>query len=197
MKKGKIIKRVLCGFLAVILLALLVPAGLILGSSGGRGEVGSEYLIVLGTTVNGTEPSPMLKQRLDAALAYLNEYPDATAIVTGGMGDEINISEALCMYNYLTGAGIAPERVWMEDRARSTIENLRNTMAVLEEHDGSLPEQVTILSSEFHLFRAGLMAKDLGLNAALVPARTEPLGLLAPWFLREIFAVYGYVFSGG
>ena len=78
--------------MAVILLAIAVPAGLILSAFSGRGEPGGEILIVLGTTVNGTEPSPMLRQRLDAALEYLNTYPEAVCSVTGGKGDEHNLS---------------------------------------------------------------------------------------------------------
>lgn len=182
-------KRILCAILAIVLLAMVIPAGLILGGMNGRGEPDSEYLIVLGTTVNGTEPSSMLKQRLDAALEYLNTHPDTHCIATGGKGDAENLSEAECMYNYLTAAGIDANRITMEDRATSTIENLRYTAALLDTTD------VTILSSDFHLFRAGLIARDAGFTASLVPAKTEPFSLLAPWFLREIFAIYGYLLS--
>ena len=115
-------KRILCAILAIVLLAMVIPAGLILGGMNGRGEPDSEYLIVLGTTVNGTEPSPMLKQRLDAALEYLNTHPDTHCIATGGKGDAENLSEAECMYNYLTAAGIDANRITMEDRATSTQE---------------------------------------------------------------------------
>lgn len=175
--------------LAVLLLAMLVPAGLIIGSMAGRGEPTGDVLIVLGTTVNGTEPSPMLRQRLDAAVQYLNTYPDSTCIVTGGKGDEHNLSEAECMFNYLTAAGIEESRITMEDRATTTVENLRNVRAMLSTN------QVDILSSDFHLFRSGLIARDAGFTASLLPAKTEPFSLLAPWFLREIFALYGYLFS--
>ena len=185
----KTILRILCGLLALILVLLLIPAALIIGGMDGKGEPNGEILIVLGTTVNGTEPSPMLKQRLDAALEYLNTNPDARCIVTGGKGDAENLSEAECMYNYLTAAGIDPSRVTMEDRATSTVENLQNVRSMLDTNE------VDILSSDFHLHRAGLIARDAGFTATLIPAKTEPLSLLAPWFLREIFALYGYLFS--
>lgn len=185
----KTILRVLCGLLALVLVLLLVPAVLIAGGMDGTGEPGGEVLIVLGTTVNGREPSPLLKQRLDAALDYLNTYPEANCIVTGGKGDAENLSEAQCMYNYLTAAGIDPARITMEDRATSTVENLQNVRSILDTND------VDILSSDFHLYRSGLIARDAGFIPSLIPAKTEPLSLLAPWFLREIFALYGYLFS--
>ena len=185
----KTILRIVSMFLIVVLLALAIPAAFILSGMNGKGEPGGEILIVLGTTVNGTEPSPMLRQRLDAAVDYLSAYPDARCIVTGGKGDEVNLSEAQCMFNYLTATGIAPERITMEDRATSTVENLRNVRTMLE------TDKVDILSSEFHLYRAGLIAKDAGFIPTLIPAKTEPLSLLAPWFIREIFALYAYLFS--
>ena len=173
----------------LLVLVFVVPAGLIISAMDGRGEPVSDTLIVLGTTVNGTEPSPMLRQRLDAAVEFLNAHPETVCIVTGGKGDEHNLSEAQCMYNYLTAAGIDENRITMEDRATSTVENLRNVRSMLE------TDQVTILSSDFHLFRSGLIAKDAGFTASLLPSKTEPFSLLAPWFLREIFALYGYLLS--
>ena len=183
------ILKIVSVLLAVLLLAVLIPAGLIASGMNGRGEPGGEVLIVLGTTVNGTEPSPMLKQRLDAAVEYLNTYPDAQCIVTGGKGDEVNLSEAQCMYNYLTAAGIAPERITMEDRATSTVENLRNVRAMVDRNE------VDILSSNFHLYRASLIAKDAGFVPTLIPAETRPFSLLAKWFLREIFVLYPQLFN--
>ena len=185
----KTILRITAALLAVILLAIAVPAGLILSAFSGRGEPGGEILIVLGTTVNGTEPSPMLKQRLDAAIEYLNTYPEAQCIVTGGKGDEVNLSEAQCMFNYLTAAGIDAERITKEDRATSTVENLQNVRAMLDTNE------VDILSSDFHLYRAGLIAKEAEFIPTLIPAKTEPLSLLVPWFLREIFVLYPQLFS--
>ena len=131
----------------------------------------------------------LLRQRLDEALAYLNTYPDSICIVTGGKGSEHNLSEAQCMYNYLTAAGIRGDRITMEDRATSTVENLRYVRAMLDTNE------VDILSSNFHLFRSGLIARDAGFTANLIPAKTEPFSLLVPWFLREIAALYAYLLS--
>ena len=192
----KPVRRILAALLVLVLTAMLVPAALIAGTMDGRGDPDADYLIVLGTAVNGTEPSPMLRQRLDAALQYLNAHPETQCVVTGGYGDGENLSEAECMYNYLIAAGIAPQRVWTEDRATNTVQNLRNTVSMIYEETGVYPERVTILSSDFHLFRAGKMADDLGLEAALAPAKTEPFSLLAPWYFREIFALWSYLLTG-
>ena len=185
----KILLRISAAVLAAVLLLLTIGGIAIVRSMDGRGEPGGEILIVLGTTVNGTEPSPMLKQRLDAAVEYLNTYPDAICIVTGGKGDEHNLSEAQCMYNYLTAAGIAADRITMEDRATTTIENLQNVRSMLDTN------AVDILSSDFHLYRAGLIARDAEFIPTLIPAKTEPFSLLLPWFFREIIALELYLIS--
>ena len=185
----KILLRISAAVLAAVLLLLTIGGVAIVRSMDGRGEPGGEILIVLGTTVNGAEPSPMLKQRLDAAVEYLNTYPDAICIVTGGKGDENNLSEAQCMYNYLTAAGIAADRITMEDRATTTIENLQNVRSMLDTN------AVDILSSDFHLYRAGLIARDAEFIPTLIPAKTEPFSLLLPWFFREIIALELYLIS--
>ena len=189
-------RRVLTGFLAVLFVMLSVTGGAIARSARGSDDPEADLLIVLGCQVRGDEPSLMLRQRLDAAVVYLNTYPDAGCVVTGGKGDGENLSEAACMYNYLTAAGIDASRIRMEDRSTSTIENLRNTLAILEA-DGGVPERITILSNEFHLYRAGQIASDLGLEVELTPASTEYPILLANYSLREIFAVWKYHLLGG
>ena len=185
-------RRVLTGFLAVLFVMLSITGGTIARSAHGTGSQHADYLIVLGCQVNGTEPSRMLRQRLDAAAAYLCTNADTHCIVTGGKGDGENLSEAQCMYNYLVAAGIDPSRITMEDQATSTMENLRYSMEFLE------PDaEIAIVSNEFHLYRAGQMAQSLGLEPHLIPASTEYPLLLGSYFLREIFAVWKYELLGG
>ena len=185
-------RRVLTGFLAMLFVMLSITGGTIARSAHGTGSQHADYLIVLGCQVRGTEPSRMLRQRIDAAADYLQTYPEAVAIVSGGEGPGEDISEAECMYNSLVAAGIAPERILLEDRATSTMENLRYSLALLDEG-----ASVAIVSNEFHLYRADQMARQLGLSPALVPASTEYPILLTSYFLREILAVWKFHLLGG
>lgn len=186
------LRRVLTALLALGFVVLSITGGTIARLANGNAEAEADYLIVLGCQVRGTVPSRMLRQRLDAALDYLNAHPDATAIVSGGMGPGEDITEAQCMYDYLTAAGIDPSRILLEDRATSTMENLRFSLELMEPNSTA-----AIVSNEFHLYRAGQMAQILGLDASLVPASTEYPILLASYFLREIFAVWKFHLFGG
>ena len=178
-------------FLALILLAILITGAVILVHGGGSAGH-SPFLLVLGTTVEGTEPSPMLRDRINAAYDYLIGHPDVTCIVSGYVGANAQISEAECMYRELVARGIAPERIWLEPNATSTIENFEYTLALIRERTGTTPACLGVLSSEFHLLRASMFAQELGIEIFTVPAKTsDPAGFLY-WFLREIIMVWYY-----
>lgn len=185
----KITFQILVVILITVLLASLVTGGLILFRSlGTNGNF--THLIVLGTKVEGTEPSPMLSDRIKAAAKYLENNPDIICVVTGGKGDDENISEAQCMFNELTALGIDPSRILMEDQATSTVENFHFSVALLEDELGHCPTTLGVLSSEFHLLRANMIAKDLGIDAVTVAAHTSDAEAFITYFLREIFMVW-------
>jgi uncharacterized SAM-binding protein YcdF (DUF218 family) len=93
--------------------------------------------------------------------------------------------------------GIDGSRIWMEDRATSTIENFRYTIALIEEKTGITPDRVTVLSSEYHLFRASRMAEDCGLEADFIAAPTSKPLIRISYTVREIFALWKYLTIGG
>lgn len=192
-----VLRRVLTVLLCVLLLAAIITESIIINASHGSKENGSDYLIVLGAGVNGTVPSLSLRERLDAAYDYLIAHPDTICVVSGGQGPGEDITEAACMYDYLTGRGIAPERILQEDRATSTLENLAFSKDVIAQYTGEAPQRVAIVSAEYHLYRASLMAKGQGLLPVLVPARTSWLSLRINYFLREIAGVWYYLLFGG
>ena len=186
--------RIWTVLLVLVLAAALLTGGLVLSGSRGAGEAG--YVLVLGAGVNGTEPSLALTQRLEAALAYLQAHPQAQCIVSGGMGQGEQITEARCMFNWLTRQGVDPARIWLEEQATSTWENLAFTLALIQENTGRRPETLAVVSSEYHLYRAGLMARQMGVQALGVPANTYPVIDRIYYTYREILALWGYWIFG-
>ena len=177
--------------LAVVLLAFVITGAVILGASeADEGEF--QYLLVLGTVVDGDKPSPMLSDRIRGAYDYLTAHPDVICIVSGGKGDDVNLSEAECMYNELVEMGIAPERILMEDRATSTVENFRFSLTLIEEETGIRPEKLGVLSSEFHLLRARMFAREESVTPIAIPAKTTDTATFVQYFLREIPLVWYY-----
>lgn len=154
------------------------------------------YVVVLGAGVNGTEPSLTLQERIHAAYDYLSKNPETLAVLSGGQGPHEDITEAACMYRELTEMGIRPDQLIMEDQAVSTIENLRLSLDAVENETGFRPNRIGIISSEYHLFRATQFAKDLGVEAIGIPAKTTWLPLRINYYLREIAAVWKYLILG-
>ena len=152
----------------------------------------SPYLLILGTTVNGTEPSIMLGERIKAAYHYLREHPDVMCIPTGGKNPDADITEAQCIANKLIAMGIDESRIWLEPKATTTLENLQCSLALIEEKTGSKPESFAFLTSDFHVFRVQLVARRLGLTAYAHASRSKHTIFYYPAFLREILAVWYY-----
>ena len=181
----------IAALLAMILVAFVATGAIIMVKAKGTdGEFA--YLLVLGTAVEGTEPSSMLRDRIQAAYAYLEAHPDVQCIVSGYQSGSGEISEAECMHRELVELGIAPERIWMEEKAGSTVENVEFSLALIQEKTGSRPEKLGILSSEFHLLRANMFAKEQGIEAVMLPAKTSDTGTFVSYFLREIIMVWYY-----
>lgn len=187
--------------LTVMLIIGTLLAGItfaFIGSAGtGDPEKTCDYVIVLGAGVNGKDPSLILRERLDAAEGYLRANEHVICIVSGGQGPGEEITEAACMQNYLVNNGIAPERIWMEDKATSTWENLKFSLELIREKTGQTPSKAGIISNEFHLLRAGLMAKKQGLEMVGIPAETSWVSLRINYYMREIVAIWKYMVFGG
>lgn len=175
-------------FLVVFCLGIiifLVVEGCIFSSFHAKGLPGADYVIVLGAQMKKNGPSRALQYRLDAAIAYADENPDAVIIVSGGQGPDEHISEAQGMYDYLIEQGISPERIIKEDKSKNTVQNLVFSAEYLEEDK----ENVVIVSNNFHVFRAVKIAKKAGYeNVSGLAARGEPF-LQFNNMMREFFGV--------
>ena len=187
--------------IVTILLIIVFILGIITGIYIGKAATGSteecDYVIVLGAAVHGTVPSLSLRERLDATNAYLTQHPDTICVVSGGQGSGEDITEADCMSQYLINKGIDPGRILLEDKATSTQENIRYSLDLIETITGVRPQRAGIVSSEYHLYRAGRIAKSQSLEAVGIPATTRIISLRINYFLREIAGVwYNIVFGG-
>lgn len=176
---------------------VLCTALVIVGASGGSPDVRCDYIVVLGAQVRQDGPSWSLQSRIDTAYEYLTAHPNVIAVVSGGQGADEPMSEAQCMYDHLVARGIEPERIWMEDKATSTWENLKFSLELIEKRAGVQPLKIGLISSEYHLFRAGLQAREFGITIAGIPARTDWVALRLNYYLRETAGVWHYILLGG
>lgn len=196
-KFAKAVVRIVTAILCICLVVFAITEFFIVRASFGNPDESCDYLLVLGAKVNPNGPSVSLQNRINAAYDYLTAHPDAIAILSGGQGSDEPVTEAQCMFDRLTAMGIDPARLWLEDRSTSTWENLKFTLALLEEKTGTTPEKIAMVSSEYHLFRAGLFAHRFGLETVGIPAQTTILSLKVNYFIREAAAVWYFILFGG
>lgn len=125
-----------------------------------------DYLLILGGQVNGAEtPSAHLLERINAAADYLKENTECFIIPCGGcFREEQKKSEALIIKEHLIKAGIDKNRFILEDKSTTTFENFENAFEIIKNHSGKNPNDFSIafLSSDYHLHRAGIIAKRCG-----------------------------------
>lgn len=152
----------------------------------------ADQIIILGAQVRGRRVTNSLKRRLDAALSYLENYPETQVIVSGGRGKGEDISEAEAMAQYLIAKGVDSHRIIREDQSTSTRENFRFSRKFLDAENS-----VTgIVTNDFHICRAEMIAKREGYRKLIrIPASSNPVFQLN-YLVREFFAILAMVIRG-
>lgn len=173
-----------------LIVIVLVESIIIYHGSRPFPKSGDHDVIVLGAGLHGDVISLTLRNRLDMAKRYLDQYPESQVILSGGQGEGEWLSEAQAMATYLMNKGIKSDRLILEDQSTNTVENLRYAKAILEAQ-GKGNKPILIITSDFHVYRAKMIAKDLGMNAKGKGAETL-LYLIPNYFLREAFGVVRY-----
>lgn len=194
---AKVTTRIFTVILVIGLLVVGITEAIIIHASFGDPEETVDYIVVLGAKVNKDGPSVSLWDRICAAYTYLEEHPGVTAVLSGGQGTDEPITEAECMYRELVELGIDPQRLWIEDKATSTWENLNFSLDLIEANTGTRPAKLGVLSSEYHLFRASLFARACNVEFVGIPAKTSRLSQAVNHFMREVAGVWHYILLGG
>lgn len=143
-------------------------------------------IVVLGAKIKGYSPSPMLAWRLDKAYEYLINNPEQKCIVSGGKGIDEPTSEASVMKDYLVKKGISPERIFLEQKATSTKENLIFSKEIIDKNN--LSSKMLIVTTDFHCLRSSIIAERQGIENKTAGA-VLPLRFRYPNYVREYFAV--------
>lgn len=153
-----------------------------------------DYLVVLGAGLRGRSISASLLYRLETALDFHDMYPDLKIVVSGGQGEGEDMTEALAMRNFLVDNGVNPNLIIMEDKSTNTYDNFLYTKNVLEEETVKEDFTITIISNNFHMYRAKFLAKEVGFNTYGYPAPSHKASALV-FYVREFFGVIkAYIF---
>lgn len=138
-------------------------------------EYNKDYMIILGCQIkkDGTL-TPLLKGRVDKALAFRNEQlketgKDLIFIPSGGKGNDEIISEGEAMKNYLVEQGIKEKNIIVENKSKNTYENIKLSNNLIKKNKANICYSTT----NYHVLRAGLIATEQGLKLEGIGSRTK------------------------
>jgi uncharacterized SAM-binding protein YcdF (DUF218 family) len=130
----------------------------------------ADAAIVLGAAVWKDSPSPVFRERINHALDLYKVKRVRKIIFTGGLAQGDTLSEAESARNYAIARGIPTSDLVIENRSRTTYDNLANAKYVADRND---LHTFVIVSDPLHMRRAMDMSNDLGMNSAPSPTPTS------------------------
>lgn len=172
-------------FIAICFTIFVVIEAMIIKNMNSKPDDDCKYMIVLGCQIRGDMITKSLRMRLDVAYEYAVRNPEMIIIVSGGKGQGENTSEAEAMYKYLTQKGIDGDRIIKEEQSTNTDENMSYSAEFIENKE----DKVAIVTSNFHIFRAKLLAKAKGLHNISAAASPSDKILLVNYMVREAIGV--------
>jgi uncharacterized SAM-binding protein YcdF (DUF218 family) len=144
-----------------------------------------DAIVVLGAAQYNGRPSPVLRARLDHALALYHDRLAPLVVVTGGRGRGDTTSEALVGERYLLAHGLDEDAVAAQAVGRTTESSMTAVAGWL--HQRGLG-RVLLVSDPFHMFRLRLEARRTGLEAFTSPTESSPISDNPVVELRYLFA---------
>ena len=123
-----------------------------------------DYIIIHGAgLIDGSKVSKLLADRIDKAIEVYRKDPTPTIVIpSGGRGDDELIPEAAAMAAYLREKGIPEDRIIMEDRSATTMENLKFSKKIIDEREGG--KYTALVTSNYHVYRALRYCRKIGLE---------------------------------
>lgn len=156
-----------------------------------RTEKGVDFVVVLGSgLIEGHKVPPLLAGRLKRAKHVVDAEAlrgrEPLIVTSGGQGSDEDLPEAEAMAEYLVAAGVPRERILMEDRSRTTLENLTFSADIMREQRADY--RCTVVTNNFHVLRAALITRRAKVNGQVIGSPTA-------WYfwpsatLREFVAI--------
>lgn len=150
-----------------------------------------DYVLILGCGINGDEPTPLLKSRLDAGIEAFNKS-GAKKIIVSGYVEEPYYNEVKVMKNYLLKNGIALRYIEEDGLGKDTYASIKNAI------NNGYSSSLYIVTQDSHLRRALFLANSLLFDGDVAGVRAKAINH-APTMrymdTREIFARVKAVFD--
>ncbi len=170
------LRRSLAVLLVVVVVVYLASVACVIVASRQDQRRPADAIVVLGAAQYNGKPSPVLRARLDHALALYHEGLAPSIVVTGGIGEGDRVSEATVGQQYLVQHRVPVSAVIVRPEGRSTQASITAVARwIMEQH----LRRVLLVSDPFHMLRLRLEAQHAHLEAWTSPTTTSPIS--ASW----------------
>lgn len=156
-----------------------------------RPKKNQDFILVLGCGLLKGQVTPLLARRIDRALSFYHlqaaKSKPPVLLMSGGQGPDEPQSEAEAMKAYALQKGIPEKDLWTETKSANTYENMAFSKELMDTQGEGY--RCIYATSNYHLLRAGILARKAGLSIDGIGAKTA-LYYLPNALLREYAAFF-------
>ncbi len=148
-----------------------------------------DFIVVLGSGLINDKVPPLLASRIDKAIEIRNKYENNESIkiiFSGGQGEDESLPEGKAMANYAKQKGLNDNVIIKETRSKTTEENILYSKEIMSRLSKNY--NAVLVSNNFHILRASLIAKKLGLKIYGYGSKTKFYFWINA-FIREYVAI--------
>jgi uncharacterized SAM-binding protein YcdF (DUF218 family) len=120
----------------------------------------ADVILVLGAAEYRGRPSPVLRARLDHALALYRRGIAPRIMTTGGAGGDPVFTESTVGRSYLISQGVPSEAIIVETEGESTVHSVALAGEILRRMGLA---SVVVVSDGYHIYRVKRMLESAGL----------------------------------
>ena len=127
-------------------------------------DIDPQCILVLGCAVwENDQPSPMLRDRLDTAIALYNAGA-ASKLLFSGDNSVADYSEPDCMLQYALEQGVPAEDIFLDFAGFSTYDSMYRAKDIF------CADRIIVVTQKYHMYRALRIGRSLGIEAKGVSA---------------------------
>ncbi len=131
----------------------------------------ADAIVVMGAAQYNGHPSPVLRARLDHAIALWQRGLAPRMVLTGGAGEGDTASEAAVGRLYAVSRGVPDTAILLENEGRTSSQSLRSAADLLHAFHA---HTAIIVSDPFHMLRLEILGRRFGLDPLTSPALPTP-----------------------
>jgi uncharacterized SAM-binding protein YcdF (DUF218 family) len=162
--------RLLVVVIAAAALFLVVTAVEIMHTAGLEEIHPADAIVVFGAAEYSGRPSPVLRARLDQALAVFHRGMAPVVITTGGAADDPTFSEGGVGRDYLMRHGVPERSLIAETQGHDTAESAKRVGVIMRAN--GLRSCVAV-SDAYHVFRIRKLLEHEGIGPVYVAPRPD------------------------